>query len=240
MVMNWKMNPLTEAQAKTLLTATKKFLPGAIIAVPMLFLAEAAKRKTKSICIAAQDGHWEDSGAHTGDVSMAQIRAAGATYAIVGHAERRAAGDSNEVVGEKVGAAIEQGLIAIACVGESVRDEQGEYLLHIQAQLAPILAATQKSKRAKLIIAYEPVWAIGAPEPMRPHDMHQMTLFIKKILIEHFGASGRSVPVLYGGAVTPENVHEMMEGGEVDGFLVGRASIDPAQIKAFGAAIKTL
>lgn len=240
MVMNWKMNPLTEAQAKTLLTATKKILPGAITAVPTLFLAEAAKRKTKSICIAAQDGHWENSGAYTGSISMAQIRATGATHVIVGHAERRAAGDSNEMIGQKVAAAIEQGLTAIACVGESVRDEQGEYLLHIQAQLAPILAATPKSKRGKLVIAYEPVWAIGANEPMNPHDMHQMTLFIKKILIEHFGASGRSVPVLYGGAITPENLRDMAEGGEVDGFLVGRASIDPTQIKAFGAAIKIL
>lgn len=239
MVMNWKMHPETLAQAKTLLTATRKYIPGVIVAVPHIFLTDLARR-TRAGALAAQDGHWEKTGPHTGCVSMAQIRATRTQYVIVGHAERRMAGDTDEDVGRKVLSALSLGLKVVACVGEQSRDEQGEYLLYIQKQITNIIADVPKSQRAHITIAYEPIWAIGAEHPMEAHDMHQMVLFIRKILFESIGPSGRSIPILYGGALTAETLADMAQNGEVDGFLVGRASLDTAQLKEMGATLKAL
>jgi triosephosphate isomerase len=148
----------------------------------------------------------------------------GSTHVLIGHAERRAAGMSNEQVGKVTHRVLSSGVTAIVCVGEGARDDHGEYLNQVRAQLHAALQGVLPKYLKKVVIAYEPVWAIGASQPMSPHEMHQMAIYIKKTLAEMYGKAV-SVPVLYGGAITADSVSEMVVRGGVDGLLVGRASL---------------
>ena len=242
MVMNWKMHPESAEDARALLLATEKTVAKqckTIVAPPAIFLADLSKKVKKSIA-AAQNVHWEKSGSYTGEISVPMVKDAGVTHVIIGHAERRAMGDTDEDVSKKVASAIGAGLTVVACIGENKRDANGEYLHFIERQLGAILESVPKTKRTKLIIAYEPVWAIGADKPMSSHEMHQMSVFIRKTLVAHFGNAALNSPVLYGGSIDPENMAEMLENGDVDGLLVGRAGLSEDPLKAFAEVLKSI
>lgn len=241
-VSNWKMNPRTLKEARRITQATKKAIEKhrgvrGVIAPPAVFLRDLAGRsRSKKVMFGAQNIHWEKEGSHTGEHSPPQMKEAGAKYVIIGHAERRALGETDEDVRKKVAAALDAKLTPILCFGESKRDEEGAYLSVLAEQLRVGLADVPKEKSKRVIVAYEPVWAIGAEAAMDAHAVHETALYIKKILTGEYG-TGASLPrILYGGSVNEENASELLSHGEIDGFLVGRASADPEQVSALIAA----
>ncbi len=234
------MNPKTRADALALLAETKKGAAKkkmtAIVAPPAVFLSDVVKKKG-SLRVAAQQVHAEEGGSHTGDIAAPQVKSVGAEYVIVGHAERRALGETNQDVGKKVAAALAAGLLPIICVGESARDAHGHYLEFVQTQLEEALRTVMKVKARHLLVAYEPVWAIGAAKPMSTHEMHEMTIFIRKFLFAKFGKPGMTIPVLYGGSIDGASARDMLLHGEVEGLLVGRASSDLTKLRELFAAL---
>ena len=245
-VANWKMHPQGLSGAKALVAVTKKAVIAAktitvVIAPPAVFLRDVAKgAKNPRFSFAAQNAHYEKEGAHTGEVSMAEVKDAGASYVIIGHAERRALGESDDDTRKKVAAAIAIGLKPILCVGEKARDEEGDYLQGFSDQVLIGLADVPKNKLKMVTIAYEPVWAIGGKEAMSPNAMHEMSLYIHKLLIEPFGKAALSIPILYGGSIDEGNARVMLAEGEVQGLLVGRVSAEADRfaslLKIVGAA----
>lgn len=182
--------------------------------------------------LAAQEGP-----AHTGEVSATMLKSFGVTHVILGHSERRAAGESLAVVHAQVERAQAAGLTTILCIGELEHDVHGSYLALIAEQLT---SALKGNKTTKLVIAYEPVWAIGksADDAMKPHDLQEMVIFIRKTLVDMVGrAAALKVPIVYGGSVEASNARALLKEGGVAGFLVGHASTDA---DAFSALLKTL
>ena len=237
LVCNWKMNPPTWKEAKKLFEETKKAAAKArgvsvIVAPPALYLRDLAELKARAIPLAIQSGHADPGGAHTGLISLAQAADAKASYAIVGHAEQRARGETNEDTNKQVLAALAHKMTPILCVGEETRTMQGEYFETVRQQVKTALATVPQNRIATIIIAYEPVWAIGAPRPMQPRDMHEMGIFIRKVIVQGWGDVGHAVTILYGGAVDSTNATTMRDEGDVRGFLVGRASAETDKVKA--------
>ena len=241
-VANWKMNPETAGEARKIFLGVKKFSgrgknPQVILCPPNLYLLEAKKYAK---FIGAQDVFSEIRGAHTGETSAKMLRGNGVSHVILGHSERRAEGDTDEVVNRKVNVALSEKLKVILCVGEKERDFEGKYLEIIAHQIKNSLRRVGRSSMKDLIIAYEPVFTIGNKnfEAMEPHDVHQMVILIRKHLISHFADRAASrIPILYGGSVSFENAGEIIKVGAVDGFLVGRQSLNPEQ---FGKLVKAV
>ena len=171
---------------------------------------------------------------------MTQAKDAGATHVIIGHAERRAIGESNEDTQKKVIAAITRSLAPILCVGEKTRSHAGEHFEFIKEQLKAGFADVPLSKIPRVTIAYEPVWAIGASTAMGPRDMHEMAIFIRKTIVGFYGEKGMAVKILYGGSVDATNAGAMLTHGDVAGLLVGRASADAASFASLVQAIKNV
>lgn len=241
-VANWKMNPASARAAAALFAATKKAAEKAkrvtvVVAPPAIYLRDLAPKKGRKVALALQSGRAEESGAFTGDISLAQAKDARCASALVGHAERRAAGETNEETRAKVSAALKLGLVPILCIGEQKRSPSGEHFAFVREQLRVGLADVPSTSLKKIIVAYEPVWAIGAPAPMTPRDMHEMAIFIRKATVEFAGQTGMDVSILYGGAIDEGNAVAMLEGGDVDGFLIGRASAEANKITALIANV---
>jgi triosephosphate isomerase len=235
-VANWKMNPASMKEAKRLFEATKKAIDIAkkvtlIVAPPALFLRELSTTyKGKKLSFASQNVHFELDGAHTGEVSLPQVVDAKVSYVLIGHAERRAMGETNEDTAKKVTAAISAKIMPILCVGETIRSSDGEHFNFVRAQLMTALAGVAPAKLGKILIAYEPVWAIGAPKPMTPRDMHEMTIFIRKAIVDQHGQAGMNIRILYGGSIDETNASTMVMEGDVHGLLVGRVSTDAKKL----------
>lgn len=234
-IANWKMNPSTLAEARQIAKATatiakKNVGVTVVMAVPHLYITEVKKAIGKSILqIGAQNCHTDVKGAYTGEHSALQLRDAGATYVIIGHSERRAMGETNELIAKKVLAAITAKVSPVICVGEASRDTQGNFLLFIEAQVSSALHAVPKSRLKEITIAYEPIWAIGTGATATAGDVEEMQMFIKKILTKHFDRTvAKQVKIVYGGSVNAENAAELYQKGGVNGFLVGGASLKPA------------
>ena len=185
LVANWKMNPPTAKEAKHLFEATKKAADTAkdvsiVVAPPAIYLRELrAGYKGKRLSFAVQNAHAENAGSFTGEISLVQAKDAGATYAIIGHAERRKMGETNDDTRKKVAAAIALSISPILCVGETSRGQEGEHFAFIKEELKAGFADVLPAKIARVTIAYEPVWAIGGSvrdEPARharDGDLHQ-------------------------------------------------------------------
>lgn len=242
-ICNWKMNPQTFDDAKDLFNATKKLATKytdveIIVAPPIVFLRELAKGyRGNRIEFGAQNIFWEHEGSHTGEVSAAQAREAGATYAIIGHAERRALGVSNEQVRGKVRESLNDKLDPIIAVGESAQDAHGEYILLVRQQIVEALQDVPASKFKNITIAYEPVWAIGASEAPDAHMVHQMMILVRKTVADTYGEKAmRAIRVVYGGSVNNTNAEEIFGVPDLDGVLVGRASLDPYRLEAIISA----
>lgn len=243
-IANWKMNPQTLAEAKKLLEGTKKAADKAkgatvVVVPPAIFLHELrASYRGKKLSFGIQNAHAESAGSYTGEISLAQAHAAGASWAIVGHAERRAMGETNLDIRKKVAVALALKMTPVLCIGEKARDTSGEHLNLVKEQLKAGLADVPAAKLSKVVIAYEPVWAIGATEAMRPHDMHEMAIFIRKTLFDIYGKPGMTAKILYGGSIDETNAPAMLCEGDVEGLLVGRASADAARFTRLLAAVE--
>ena len=211
------------------------------IAPPFTLLSTvAAAFKNSAVKVGAQNVSQFLDEKRTGEVSAAMAKAAGATFTIVGHSERRAIGEGNAVVRAQLLRAIEEGFAIILCIGETERDPAGAYLSVITEQLSSALEKLPILKPGRLVVAYEPVWAIGksAADAMKAPDLREMSIFIKKTLTEHMErAAALKVPILYGGAVEASNARELLDEGDVQGFLVGHAS---AELESFVEILKAV
>ena len=227
---NWKMNGLTTSLAELdrMIAAAPRLAPKVDLMVcpPATLVAACAARAAGSpLAIGGQDCHAEASGAFTGDISAEMLKDAGASAVIVGHSERRSFHkETDSDVRAKALAARRAGLMAVVCVGES-RDERvaGRTLDVVGTQIAGSLpdGATAQT----LVVAYEPVWAIGTGLTPTPADVAEVHGFIRGKLVERFGAAGEGMRILYGGSVKPSNAKELMAVADVDGALVGGASL---------------
>ncbi len=244
---NWKLNK-TIAESLALVTELKNQL-GAVkgvqvgVAPVVTSLSSVAKRlEGSTIATCGQDCHWEASGAWTGEVSAPLLADAGATWVIVGHSERRQFfGDTSETVGKKARAVLAAGLGAIVCVGESLAERDGgRTLAVVDEQLAGGLAGIDASTAARLVIAYEPVWAIGTGRTATPAQAQEVHAHIRTWLAERLGgAAAASIRIQYGGSVKPSNAEALMSEADIDGALVGGASLDPADFVAIVKAAKS-
>ncbi|SEN84416.1 triosephosphate isomerase [Sphingomonas gellani] len=224
---NWKMNG-SRAKLEELATIARHAAVGRDVEVGMALPATliAAVAGTDSIAIGAQDLHFADAGAHTGSLSGALLREAGARFTLIGHSERRTYdGDTDVMVAAKIKAAWRHNLRAVVCVGEST--EQRAAGLG-EASVIDQLAAIPSPLVGDVVIAYEPVWCIGADAAATPADIGAMLRTIRTALQDRFGDEGEGIPLLYGGAVDPANAAAILGMAEVDGVLAGRASLDAA------------
>lgn len=238
-VANWKAYVESLTQAKELHALAKRLAKRAtiVLAMPHPYLGAFSGSVPAR---AAQDLSLYESGAHTGEVTAAALSSLGVGYVIIGHSERRAQGESDEVVAKKVQLALKEKLVPVVCIGESVRDEDAKYLAVIRAQLAAVFTPLSQSERARVVIAYEPVWAIGksSSEAIQPSDLGELVLYIRKVLAEYVSVRvAQKMVILYGGSADAVNARALLEGGGVDGFLVGRASVDP---DTFSALVRSI
>ena len=228
---NWKMNGCRAALAELgPIAAAAREAPGVDVAIcPPFTLIPLAITRSAGLAIGAQDCHSKDKGAHTGNVSAPMLKEAGARLVIVGHSERRAdQGESDSIVRAKAEAALRQGLQAILCVGESEAErEAGRHIERVAAQLEGSLP--ELAPEAELVLAYEPIWAIGTGRTATPADVAEMHAAIRRALASRFGDAGGRVRILYGGSVNAANAAELFAVADVDGALVGGASLTAAQ-----------
>ena len=234
---NWKMN-LLPSDLKDYADAVKArlgkergcevvFCVPALMAVPLVRLLRGCRA-----AVGAQDVSAEASGAFTGEISAAQLRDAGVKYVIVGHSERRAYhGETDELIGRKLRRVLDEGMTPILCVGETLpqRDAGAETDV-VRSQLKLALSGLEAPAMRKTIIAYEPVWAIGTGRTATPQQAQEMCREIRAAVRERFDArTARAVTIQYGGSMNPGNAAELLSQPDVDGGLIGGASLDPAK-----------
>ncbi|MDB5244444.1 MAG: triosephosphate isomerase [Parcubacteria group bacterium] len=232
-VANWKAYVDDFTKAKRLVSTAKRLSRTSknsmVLAPSGPFIGALAPGNKSTIAFAAQDVSLSTGGAQTGEVTAGMYAVLGATYAIIGHSERRALGDTDSIVAEKLARALAHGLTPILCVGEHERDGEGRYLSIPREQITSALRMLTVKERSKVIIAYEPLWAIGksAIDAIRPNDLAEIVLYIRKVLAELLPgkSSSRSI-ILYGGSVEPGNIRELARNGGVNGFLIGHATVD--------------
>jgi triosephosphate isomerase len=214
-VANWKMNPASLKEAVKLAKASDK--KGAVVVPPFVFIEEVGK-VLKRAALGAQDVFWKDKGAYTGEISPEELKRLGVKYVIIGHSERRALGEKDSVVNKKAKTAVAHGFKVILCVGEKWNARKKGFAV-AKRFVADQLRRSLKGAVKNVIVAYEPVWAIGTGRNDSPEDASEMALFIKKSL----GSAGTKV--LYGGSVNGKNAKSFLEAPGIDGLLVGGASL---------------
>ena len=230
---NWKMyNTIEESRA--LVRGLKKEVAGVggveVIVAPVFtsIAAVVAEAHGSAIKVAAQNMHWEDRGAYTGEISAGMLTDAGCTHVIIGHSERRQYfAETDDTVNKKVVAALKAGLTPIMCVGETLpQREAGSTISVVATQVRGGLAGMAAGDVARIIIAYEPVWAIGTGRTATPAQAEEVHRAIRGILAGIAGAGvADSLRILYGGSVKPDNIDELMREPDIDGALVGGASL---------------
>lgn len=234
------MNPDTLRKAKDLYSVYTKATKGlksaeVVVCAPVVYLHPFHALKGASrLSLGAQDVFEKVEGSYTGEVNVRMLKDAGVTHVIAGHSERRARGETSARVNEKVKTIVQAGLHAIVCIGESERDSHGKFYRKLQQELEETLSGLEEKYFKKIIIAYEPLWAIGksTDEAMDGERMYEMNIFIQKALTDIFGkSSAGKVRIVYGGSVNGSNIEDIVSAGQVDGVLVGRASLDKKQLK---------
>jgi triosephosphate isomerase len=229
---NWKMYKTT-GEAVALVEEIKKGAAGApsdiLVAPPCTSLVAAvAAAKGSPVAVAAQNMHFEKEGAFTGEVSATMLKDIGVTHVILGHSERRQYfAETDEGVAKKTKVALDNGLAPIACVGETLTErEAGKTMDVVGRQVSAVLKALTADEAAKIVIAYEPVWAIGTGKVATPEQAQEVHAFIRKTIKDVHGAAvADGLRILYGGSVKPDNVKGLMALPDVDGALVGGASL---------------
>jgi len=214
---------------------TVVFFPPAISLAA--FKQAAAGRQ--DLRLGVQDVHWEPSGAFTGSISAGLAKDAGAGFVLAGHSERRHIfGDSDEEVSQKVAAITAVGLTPVLCVGELLEErDRGHVEPVVTRQLEVGLSQLESDQIARIVVAYEPVWAIGTGRTASPEDANEVHVLIRAILAEMIGEAGaRALPLIYGGSVKTGNIEELLAGPEIDGALVGGASLKPGDFSQICSA----
>jgi len=238
---NWKMNGLkaSSAEFEAMLAGASAVAARAdlLVCPPATLIAAFAEkaRGSKTLAIGGQDCHPKASGANTGDIAAEMLADAGASAVIVGHSERRADhGETDVLVRQKAEAVWRAGLTAIVCIGETQHQRNSGQTLDIcRGQLS--LSLPDKAKADNLVVAYEPVWAIGTGLTPTVGDVEQIHRFIRDLLIARFSGEGAKIRILYGGSVKPSNARELMAVANVNGALVGGASLKAADFLAIAA-----
>jgi len=234
---NWKMN-LSLAEGAQLVKAISKGTEGldgveVLVAPPFTALLRVKEAIGKApILLAGQNMHWEANGAFTGEVSASMLADAGCTHVILGHSERRTLfGETDQVIDRKAAAAVKKGLIPILCIGETLEErEKGLTFQIIERQLRLSLKSFMEAKKLPptTILAYEPVWAIGTGRTATPEQAQEAHQFIRQWVKAQFGEkTAETIRILYGGSVKPDNVRDLMSKPDIDGALVGGASLKP-------------
>jgi len=233
---NWKMN-LTHSEAQsyfdTFLSEIGQVNDVEVVIIPAFTAIPAlvtASERMPAIRIGAQNMHWEKSGAFTGEVSGAMLRALYVKYVILGHSERRTLfGETDEIVNRKVRAALDAGLRPIFCIGESLQERDGGKIEEVLGrQIRKGLEGVVLKDLPEVVVAYEPCWAIGTGRSATPNEAEEAHAFIRLVLSELFGApTADRVRIQYGGSVKPENAEDLMRQKNIDGALIGGASLDP-------------
>jgi triosephosphate isomerase len=252
-VANWKANPESIREAKEIFSPIKRAAAKlnqveVVICPPAVWLAELVKGARNwnggvalgslkatppfrvRLSFGGQDAFWELIGAYTGQLGPTMIRNAGATYLIIGHSETRALGDTDNLIKAKVRLALKHGLKVILCVGEKARDEHGKYLQILRGQIESALTGVPRTQAKQIILAYEPIWAIGAQAKGAdtPAAFLEQSIFLRKVLT---GIIGREMAldcsILYGGSVDADNAAGFLDEGGANGLLVGRVSLSP-------------
>lgn len=252
---NWKMHKtVPEArdfveQLAGLLSKSPPANVTIVLAPPFTALPAVAEAltthgltKPPPVELSAQDIHWEDQGAFTGEVAPPMLKSAGCRYVIVGHSERRRYfGETDAIVKKKVAAVLRHGLQPILCVGETWEQRSsGQTDQVLSGQLTEALSGVEKDRAADVVVAYEPVWAIGSGRPATAEQARDAHRHIRATATALWGQEpGARVPILYGGSVTPDNIGEFLALREVDGALVGGACLDPAQFAKILAIAQT-
>lgn len=230
---NWKMYIEHSEEARSLALGLRKKVRSISgvevwVAPPLPFIAGVAEvTESSPMRVGAQKVAPYEDPQHTGAVSAKMLKSAGALFVLVGHSEQRQAGETEEEVRGGLERAFEAGLVPILCIGEPARETDGEHVAVIERQLASALQGFDATLFKKLIIAYEPVWAIGkqAEHAIGPAELQEMVIFIRKVLADIAGRPrALKVPVLYGGSVEPDNASALVREGGVNGLLVGHAS----------------
>lgn len=239
---NWKMHKTQREAAELVREMLEGFSKAprvddreVLVCPPATSLAtvHAALQKAPAsrVQLGCQNLCWAEKGAFTGEISAAMARDAGCSHAIIGHSERRTIfGETDDMCCKKVRAAIDWGLTAILCVGESLDEhEAGETRTKVGRQIRAAVEALSENDAAKLVIAYEPIWAIGTGKNETPPDANMTIGFIRGVLAEKLGEStARGIRILYGGSVKPDNIDSFMAQSDIDGALVGGASLESA------------
>jgi len=242
---NWKMNKSVEESAKLageLVAAVKgqAFAESVDIGIAPTFLAldrVAAIVKGSPVKLAAQDVHWENQGAFTGKVSVDMLKGVGVTYVILGHSEQRTLfGETDANVNRKTLKVLSEGLLPIICVGETLAEREANVTEKVVgAQVRAAYQGVSAQDAAKTVVAYEPVWAIGTGRTASDEQAQEVHKFIRGLLGELFGGVADSIRIQYGGSMKPENAAGLMKQGDVDGGLIGGASL---KVDAFLGIIK--
>jgi triosephosphate isomerase len=237
---NWKMYK-TRSETAAFFTALNPMIEGVehcevVVAPPFTVLATAAGlAEGTRIAISAQDVHWQDQGAFTGEVSVKMLVDVGCSYTIVGHSERRQFfGETDDTVEKKTRAAIAGGLKAIVCVGEMLAErDAGQAVDVVRRQVRAGLGRLTPKDLSHIIVAYEPVWAIGTGHTATPEIAAEMHAAIRKTFAEIYNeVEAGALRILYGGSVKPDNIAALMKKEDIDGALVGGASLEPASFAA--------
>jgi triosephosphate isomerase len=243
---NWKMHktrPEAAAFVDSFLPLSRDLLDSVeiVICPPYTSLALAVERSaTTTIRVAAQNMHFEDGGAFTGEVSARMLVELDVHGVVLGHSERRQMfGETDEALARKVPAALAAGLEPILCVGETLEErERGETEAVLRHQVEADLADVPEGELGQLVVAYEPVWAIGTGRNASPEQAAEAIAFIRSLIAARDEAAAAAVRILYGGSVKPENAAEVLAPEAIDGALVGGASLDPDEFAAVAAACR--
>lgn len=240
---NWKMHK-TAREAVDFVTCLQKELGDwdateAVVAPPFVALAPVAERlRGGTIALAAQDCFWEEEGAYTGEVSTLMLRDVGCRYVIIGHSERRAYfGETDETVNKKVHALLSHDLQPIICVGESLQErERGDTVQIVERQVKEGLKGLDETAVRRVVIAYEPLWAIGTGKTATPEQAQKVHASIRGLVSSIFNPTvAQEIRIQYGGSVKPDNVDELMAQPDIDGALVGGASLE---VDAFARIVR--
>lgn len=232
---NWKMN-CGISETKSLLQGIKEIrdeMPEGVdglVCPPMISLQAAAEelQDVKGVALGAQNVHYEDNGAFTGEVSTSMLNEVGCSYVILGHSERREYfGETDKTVNAKVNKSLEDGLRPVICVGESLAQRKGnEHMLKVRKQVEGALIGVEKDNAENLVIAYEPIWAIGTGESATADQAQEMHAMIRAVLEDLFNEQAADrVRILYGGSMKPHNAKGLLSQPDVDGGLIGSASL---------------
>jgi|GEM_PF-38954 len=246
-IANWKMNPTTAPRAKALFGAiserSRRLKYTNIVVCPPFLYIDTLKSgySGRKIAFGAQTCFLEESGPFTGEVSAPMIKSVGGEYVILGHSERRAMGETDEDIRTRADNALNSNLTPVICIGEDARDEDGDYLAVIKNQVHAIFYGMSRDWLRRVIIAYEPIWAIGktGKDAVTAHGLHETGMYIRKILAEMFDKSiAIEQRILYGGSVKAENASALIDGTQVEGFLVGSASLNAEEFFGIAEAVE--